>query len=101
LAATLEISRWTSARFGGVISHTLANLDPATGGHTPPGWEYLSRAQDRAQKGDSTMPPTELFDELDLREEPNRGPAPDACSESTILSQSCLQTKRCSEPCCL
>lgn len=47
------------------------------------------------------MPPTELFDDLDLREEPQRGAEPDACSESTIVSQSCLKTKRCSDPCCL
>jgi hypothetical protein len=46
------------------------------------------------------MPTTYLFEDLDLQEEAARGAAPDACSESTIVSQSCLNSRRCSDPCC-
>ncbi len=47
--------------------------------------------------------PTYSFDELDLREEPNRSsaaPSGGACAESTIVSQSCTKSARCSDPCC-
>ena len=44
--------------------------------------------------------PNYLFEDLDLREEASREIEPPECAESTIVSQSCTNTARCSRPCC-